>query len=43
MSILCCDGCGAYIDTDYDTEAYVESLDKWLCPKCREDIEENED
>lgn len=37
MSILRCDDCSAIIDTDEDMEAYNEEQDKWLCPACRDD------
>ena len=40
MSILCCDDCGRLIDTDDDPESYFETLDKWLCVGCREELDE---
>ncbi len=43
MSILNCDQCGAYIDTDDHPEAYHERLDMWLCPGCCNDLEEDEE
>ena len=43
MSILNCDMCGAYIDTDANPDAYNESLDMWLCHGCWEDHIEDED
>ena len=36
MSILRCDSCGEFIDTDFDVESYQEEIDEWLCPACRE-------
>ncbi len=35
MSIATCP-CGNYIDADEDTEAWVPSLEKFLCVPCRE-------
>lgn len=40
MSVLCCDDCGHYIDTDEEPEAYIEKLDKWLCIDCRNRLPE---
>ena len=34
MSILCCNECGAFIDTDDDPGAYREPLDRWICEYC---------
>lgn len=37
MSIMACDKCGEYIDTDYDVECWVETKygDKCYCEQCR--------
>ncbi len=39
MSIIRCDDCSELIDSDEFPEAYVEELDKWLCPGCWETYE----
>ena len=43
MSILNCDQCGAYIDTDANPGAYHMRLDMWLCLGCWDEYEEEED
>ena len=35
MSVLKCECCEAYIDSDDDPAAYDESDDTWLCWRCR--------
>lgn len=37
MSILCCDRCGRFIDTDDEPGSYVEELDAWICEQCSEE------
>ncbi len=40
MSIIRCDPCGNFIDTDEDVESYNEKTDRWLCWRCRDEEEE---
>ena len=40
MSVISCDQCGFYVDTDYDVECYIEKLNIWLCLGCREKLPE---
>ncbi len=45
MSILRCDNCSDFIDTDTDVESYSETgngTDKWFCELCREHREKEE-
>jgi hypothetical protein len=45
MSILRCDNCGDFIDTDADVESYTETedgADQWLCHLCRDEREKEE-
>ena len=37
MSVLTCQACGDWIDTDDEPEAYNEATDCWLCWWCREE------
>lgn len=37
MSVLVCERCSKYIDTDYHPETYREELDQWLCEPCYEE------
>ena len=39
MSVLTCDSCGDWIDTDDEPEAYDEATDRWFCWRCREEEE----
>ena len=34
MSIVICDNCTAWIDTDFDVECFIEDLS--ICESCRE-------
>lgn len=34
MSIITCDNCECYIDTDFDTEVWVTKDHNWLCFSC---------
>ena len=36
MSVLHCEYCGDFIDTDDDPEAYDEKRGKWTCHACRQ-------
>ena len=36
MSVLRCDECERFIDTDFDVEAYDEAEDMWFCESCRD-------
>ena len=42
MSMLRCEDCERFIDTDEDVESWIEKLDKWLCWLCRESLTEEE-
>ena len=42
MSMLRCDDCERFIDTDEDVESYSKKLDKWLCYVCRENLSEKD-
>lgn len=45
MSILCCNNCSDFIDTDADVESYSETedgSDRWLCQLCRDEREKEE-
>lgn len=37
MSIVKCDGCGTYIDTDFNTDCYIEHLEIFECERCQEE------
>jgi hypothetical protein len=37
MSIIVCDGCGDYVDTDHNPAAYIEPLGIWECERCQEE------
>jgi len=48
MSMVICDKCNALVDSDFDTDCFIEHLgtkfpDTIACERCREDMdEENE-
>lgn len=42
MSMLRCEDCERFIDTDHDVESYIQKLDKWLCWLCREELSEED-
>lgn len=42
MSMICCDQCGAFIDSDDDPECFLENPDAVYCESCREDLIEPE-
>ena len=42
MSVLCCDECGRFIDTDDEPEAYDPIADKWWCELCFPDYKSDE-
>lgn len=43
MSMLACQECAMWLDTDECPETYRETLDKWLCDACYEGLDENDD
>jgi hypothetical protein len=36
MSMMCCEKCDAYIDTDYNVECFVG--DRCICERCQESL-----
>jgi hypothetical protein len=44
MSMCICRSCGAYIDSDFDLDCFVEidGRDTVRCVRCREEAEEDE-
>lgn len=43
MSILRCDDCERFIDTDENVESYNEKDDRWRCWLCREKLPEDKE
>lgn len=37
MSVVRCEGCEMWLDTDECPETYREDLDMWLCEACNND------
>jgi len=42
MSILICENCSAYIDTDYEPGAYHEESGIWICDRCEDEQDDEE-
>jgi len=40
MSIITCNRCGRYVDTDFHDAEYVDSESIWLCEGCLERADE---
>ena len=43
MSVLRCDRCSDFIDTDDEPEAYNEKTNTWLCCHCKEEEDDGND
>jgi len=42
VSVISCDNCGTYIDTDFNVESWDEQTDKWWCEGCFPDYDSDE-
>lgn len=43
MSMMRCEGCDFFVDTDDDPESLYVIEDLCICERCREELEEDED